>query len=638
MCGLCGFLARGEPFEGHALEPVVARMADTLRHRGPDSGGCWVDPAAGVALGHRRLAIVDLTADGAQPMVSACGRYVFAYNGEVYDHPELRAELEAAGVRFRGRSDTEVLLEAIVRWGVEKALRRANAMLAFALWDRGERVLTLARDRLGKKPLYYGRFGDGVFFASELKALRAHPRFRGEIDRAALAHLVQYSYVPAPASIYREVRKLEPGTFVRIPGAPRTPLPAPVSFWSAREAAERGAAERFAGDEREAEQALHDLLGDAVERRMLSDVPLGALLSGGIDSSTVVALMQARSPARVRTFAIGFREEAFDEAAHARAVAAHLGTEHRELVLGPQQARDVIPRLPVLYDEPFADTSQIPTFLVAKLAREHVTVALSGDGGDELFAGYRRYRSCLSRWAWLARAPAGARRGAAAALAGAAAAAWRAGAPRALGRLGRVADQLGAGSCEELFRRASARCPDAGRFVPGAGSPDGLLHAPERWARLAEPLERMMFLDLAGNLPEDILVKVDRASMGVSLEVRCPILDYRVVELAWRLPIAMKLRGGESKWLLRRVLERYVPRSLFERPKMGFGIPLAAWLRGPLREWAEALLDADRIRREGLLDPGAVREAWAQHLAGFRDHRFLLWNLLSFEAWLDETC
>jgi asparagine synthase (glutamine-hydrolysing) len=530
-----------------------------------------------------------------------------------------------------------VLLEAIARWGAEEALRRANGMLAFALWDRRERELLLARDRVGKKPLYWGRFGDGVCFGSELKALRAHPRFHGEVDPDALAHLVQYSYIPAPASIFRDVRKLEPGTLLRIPAAPRASIPRAVAFWTAREAAERGAAERFAGAEREAEDALHDLLADAVERRMIADVPLGALLSGGIDSSTVVALMQTRGGKPVRTFAIGFREQAFDEAAHARAVAAHLGTDHTELTLGPSQALEVIPLLPALYDEPFADTSQIPTFLVSRMAREHVTVALSGDGGDELFAGYRRYFRCLARWRWLARLPAGARRGAARALAGAAAAAWPAGLPAAAGRLGRVAEQLGAESLEDLFVRASARCPDARRFVPAASSPGGLLHAPERWADLDEPLERMMFLDLASNLPEDILTKVDRASMGVSLEVRCPLLDHRVVELAWRLPVALKARGGESKWILRRVLERYLPRELFDRPKMGFGIPLAAWLRGPLREWAEALLEPGRLRAQGHLDAAAVREVWAQHLAGWRDHRLLLWNLLSFQAWLDET-
>jgi asparagine synthase (glutamine-hydrolysing) len=637
VCGICGYLVRGRGLAAGESEPILSRMADTLRHRGPDSGGTWIDAEAGIALGHRRLAIVDLTPDGAQPMVSSCGRFVLSYNGEIYNFRELRSDLEAEGVRFRGRSDTEVLVEAIARWGIAEALRRANGMLAFAAWDRRARVLTLARDRLGKKPLYWGRFGDAIVFGSELKALRAHPRFRAEIDRDALAHLVQFSYVPAPASIFRGVSKLEPGTWLEIPAEPRATLREATAFWSAREGAERAQAQRFGGDEREAGDALHDLLADAVERRMIADVPLGALLSGGIDSSTVVALMQARSSARVRTFAIGFREQAFDEAAHARAVASHLGTDHTELILTPRDALDVIPRLPALYDEPFADTSQIPTYLVSRMAREHVTVALSGDGGDELFAGYRRYFRCLDRWRWMTRVHPGLRGVAARWLDGTAAAGWRVGAPRAVGRLGRVAEQLGASSLEDLFARASARCPDAGRFVLGSTGRIGLLHAPERWPRLAEPLERLMLLDLAGNLPEDILTKVDRASMGVSLEVRCPILDHRVVEFAWRLPTAFKLRAGVGKWLLRQVLERYVPRELFERPKMGFGVPLAAWLRGPLRDWAEALLDPGRLRRAGYLDADAVRQVWSQHLSGWRDHRLLLWNLLSFQAWCDES-
>jgi asparagine synthase (glutamine-hydrolysing) len=508
-------------------------------------------------------------------------------------------------------------------------------MFAFAAWDRRDRQLVLARDRLGKKPLYYGWQDARFFFGSELKALHAHPDFRPRIDRAALAHLVQYSYVPSPSSIFQGVHKLEAGSLLRVdPSQPRAPL-RPQCFWSAREVAERGAAAPRTGTAEEAERRLDALLLDAVGRRMVSDVPLGALLSGGIDSSTVVALMQAQSDRPVRTFAIGFEEAAYDEADHARAVAQHLGTDHTELTVTPEEARGVIPLLPSLYDEPFADTSQIPTFLVSRMAREHVTVALSGDGGDELFAGYERYARCLARWRGLGWLPGGLRAGLGRALVAAGRLGSRGAAVARLGALDRVAESFEASDVRDLFLRMNARCRDVSALVLDAGVASSPVTDPSRRADLSHPLDWMMFVDLAGHLCDDILVKVDRASMGVGLEVRSPLLDHRVVEFAWRLPRAWKLGDGERKWLLRRVLERYVPRALYDRPKMGFGVPLGDWLRGPLRPWAEDLLAERKLREGGYLRPQAVREVWAQHLAGWRDRRFLLWNLLCFQAWLD---
>ena len=626
MCGLCGFLEVTPRSSAAELGAVVRRMADTLAHRGPDGSGTWTDAANGVALGHRRLAVLDLSPEGAQPMRSACGRIALVYNGEIYNHRELRKELEASGHAFRGHSDTEVLAEAISRWGVAGAVERAQGMFAFAAWDARARRLTLARDRLGKKPLYYGRCSGHFLFASELKALRAHPAFRAELNRDALAFFVRFSYVPAPHSIYAGVHKLPAGSLLTLDSRGEPADGGLRSFWSVRRVVESGAADPFRGSAAEAADALEALLRDAVERRMIADVPLGGLLSGGVDSSTVVALMQACSARPVRTFSIGFRESGHDEAPHARRVAAHLGTDHRELTVTPRDALGVIPRLPELYDEPFADVSQIPTFLLARLARSDVTVALSGDGGDESFAGYPRYFRCLRRWRWLSRIPQRARRGLAAALA--------AGAPV---RLEKLADVLTATGLEELFLRMNARCPASLALVPGGAPPRTVLDDPERWPRVADPLQWMGAVDLDGRLRESILVKVDRASMGVALEVRCPLLDARVVEFAAHLPMALKVRHGRGKWLLREVLARHVPAALVDRPKMGFGVPIGAWLRGPLREWAEALLDAKRLRDAGHLDAALVRSLWSQHLSGRRDRRFLLWNLLMFQSWLEAS-
>ena len=623
MCGICGFIEPEPGAPREALERTAREMAKTLRHRGPDALGTWSDAAGGIALGHTRLAIVDLSPAGAQPMRSASGRYALTYNGELYNFRELRAELAAEGAAFRGESDTEVLLAAIERFGVERALARADGMFAFAVWDAQERELLLARDRIGKKPLYYTLQRGRFLFGSELKALRAHPAFEAEVDPDALGFLVQYSYVPAPHAIYRGVHKLPAGSLLRVRAGRGAPaLDPPVRWWRLEDVALGGAREPFEGSPEAGVDALEALLADAVERRMIADVPLGGLLSGGVDSTAVVALMQARASRPVKTFTIGFEEASHDESADAARVAAHLGTDHQTLVARPRDALELIPELPALYDEPFADTSQIPTALVCRLARRHVTVALSGDGGDELLAGYDRYFACLARWRWLRGVPRGARAVAARVLAALAPV-----------RLEKPSRTLAAGSLADLFVRMNARCADARALVPAARPLASWFDRPASWPPLPDPLARMMWLDAALRLPESILVKVDRASMGVGLEVRCPLLDHRVVELLARMPTAWKVRDGQRKWLLRRVLARHVPPALTERAKRGFGVPLGDWLRGELREWAESLLDERGLREDGLLDAAAVRSVWRGHVTGRRDRRFLLWNLLVFQAW-----
>jgi asparagine synthase (glutamine-hydrolysing) len=634
MCGIAGVYRPGglERGDGQA----VAAMTAALRHRGPDDEGVWADGAAGIALGHRRLSILDLSPLGRQPMASACGRWVLTYNGEVYDHAALRRELEGRGRAFRGRSDTEVLVEAVAEWGVRGALERCNGMFALAAWDRWERVLWLARDRAGEKPLYYGWSGGVFLFGSELKALRAHPAFRGEVDPDALALFLRRKCVPAPRSIYRGVRKLPAGTVLAVRGHGEA---RPDAYWDAAGLAEAAAADPFRGSEADALTELDALLRDAVRLRMEADVPLGAFLSGGIDSSLVVALMQAQSARPVRTFTIGFREGAYDEAGHARAVARHLGTDHTELYVRPRDALELIPRLPELYDEPFADASQLPTVLVASLARRHVTVALSGDGGDELFGGYDHYRWAHRAWRGIGWMPRPLRIRIARGLLAVPVASW----DRLLGgrRIGRrtlgarvhqLAQVLPARDARELFAwfvtdwREGAAAAVPGAF-PGADAGD------DPWPRLRDVRERMMFRDFAAALADDMLVKVDRATMAVSLEGRMPLLDPRVAEFAWRLPVGWKVRGREGKRPLRRLLYRYVPRALVDRPKMGFCTPVDEWLRGPLRAWAESLLDERRLREEGVFDPAPVRRRWAEHLSGAADRRFDLWSVLMFQAW-----
>jgi asparagine synthase (glutamine-hydrolysing) len=649
MCGFAGFIEQSSNAAKGAgsLCAKVTRMCDALAHRGPDDAGMWSDARASLALGFRRLAILDLSPAGHQPMESASGRYVIVFNGEIYNFRELRAELDtlppanagadqhtvfsdAARHRFRGGSDTEVLLAAIEQWGLEAAVRRCTGMFAMALWDRQRRQLQLVRDRLGEKPLYYGKQGDTFLFASELKALRAHDHFRGDIDRDALAKFLRHGYVPGPRSIYRDIFKLPPGTILTLTRSERGHWShaEPTAYWSVQEQLEHAASAPFSGSPQEAVDELDRLLQQTIGDEMVADVPLGAFLSGGVDSSLIVALMQAQSSRPVRTFTIGFHEDRYNEAHHARRIAEHLGTDHTELYVTPREACGVIPELPWLYDEPFADSSQIPTCLVARLARRHVTVSLSGDGGDELFCGYTRYTAMRTFWNVFRLLPRPLR--------------------RALGTSIHTVPTLRAPQSGTLARKiywagrllAAASDEDAYRLVVSTwrnpedvvlGSDAAQSGFPRKQSR---SLQRyMMHADLIGYLPDDILVKVDRATMGVSLESRAPLLDHRIVEFSLKLPLQLLLRNGQTKWLLRQVLYRYVPREMIERPKMGFGVPIDAWLRGPLRDWAEELLDEHRLLQDGFFHPAPVREKWIAHLSGGQNWTAHLWNVLMFQAW-----
>ncbi|OGQ87749.1 MAG: asparagine synthase (glutamine-hydrolyzing) [Deltaproteobacteria bacterium RIFOXYD12_FULL_56_24] len=662
MCGIAGYWGGME--RATALE-LVARMANVIAHRGPDDAGVWVDDATGLALAHRRLSILDLSPAGHQPMVSASGRYVIAFNGEIYNHLDLREALEKRALSpslpltlalspegrgeygWRGHSDTETLLAAIAAWGVEETLKQCVGMFAFALWDRETRNLTLARDRLGEKPLYYGWQGENFLFGSELKALREHPAFRGEIDRDALALYMRHNCIPAPYSIHQGIYKLPPGTWLTLGQGERDVRPR--SYWSAREVAENGQRNLFSGSEAEAQKALDSVLRQAVAGQMLADVPLGAFLSGGVDSSTVVALMQALSDRPAKTFTIGFHEAGYNEAEHAQAVARHLGTEHTELYVTSEQAMAIIPKLPSLYDEPFADSSQIPTFLVSELARRHVTVSLSGEGGDELFGGYNRYFWAKNIWrrvGWLPQSmraalagvlttlPPSAWNGVFKGLARFLPAGWRYANPG--DKLHKLAEILAVRTPEEIYLGLVSHWKHPAEVVHSACEPVTVLTDPARWAALPDLENRMMYLDQMTYLPDDILAKVDRAAMGVSLETRVPLLDHRVVEFAWSLPLSLKIRDGQGKWLLRQVLYNYVPKEMIERPKMGFGIPLDVWLRGPLKDWAETLLDETRLRNEGFFEPLAIRQKWAEHLAGRRNWSYYLWDVLMFQAWSEQ--
>ncbi len=641
MCGIAGLIDRRGASPADALRAHARAMADSLAHRGPDAGEVWVDAEAGVAFGHRRLAIIDLSPTGAQPMTSADGRWTISYNGEVFNYQALRAELEAAGIRFRGASDTEVIVEGCARWGVEATMRRLVGMFAISLWDHAERSLYLVRDRLGIKPLYYGDFAERFIFGSELKALRACPGWTPTLDRDALAAYFRHNYVPTPHCIYREIRKLPPGHILVLRRGERPHLSA---FWDMREVVRQGvaSARKAPLGEDEALARLDELLREAVRLRMIADVPLGAFLSGGIDSSTVVALMQAQSNRPVRTFSIGFREETYDEAQHAKAVATHLGTDHTELYVDPAHALDVIPRLAIWYDEPFADPSQIPTYLVAEMTRRHVTVALSGDGGDEVFAGYNRYFWADLLWRRAARLPRGLRSAAVSAARALSPATWdrlfgvvpaRLRPVQAGDKMHKLAEVLERDRPEAIYLRLVSQWERPEEVVVDGREPKGLLWDAATAELVPDYIARMQYLDTVTYLPDDILTKVDRATMAVSLEGRVPLLDHRVVEFAWTLPLALKVRDGDGKWLLRRLLERYVPRALIERPKMGFGVPIDAWLRGPLRPWAEELLSDRHLAADGLLRPAPIRAMWSEHLSGTRNWQYPLWVVLMFQAW-----
>lgn len=643
MCGLTGYLDGFRERTEEESERTVRDMASTLRHRGPDDSGAWVDAEAGIALGHCRLSIVDLSSAGHQPMCSKDGRFVIAYNGEIYNAVDLARELTDAGCALRGHSDTEVLVEACARWGVEPTIRRLVGMFAFALWDREKRCLVLARDRLGIKPLYWTKCGGTILFASELKGLAAYPGFQADVCRDSLAAFMRFGYVPAPNSIYRGVFKLEPGCLLRLlPGTE----PEISRYWDLRAIALAGVTNPLELRDDEAVEALGNLLGDAVQKRLVSDVPVGAFLSGGLDSSTVVALMRREGATPTKTFTIGFHSREYNEAEHAKAVARHLETEHTELYLTEGDALQVIPDLPHFYDEPFADSSQIPTSLVSRLARGTVTVALSGDGGDELFGGYNRHALGTHVGQNLLNLPGSLRRAASTTLGAVPVGAWRLAESVAMACLpDRVRARHIGDKVQKLARILAVDDPEqaywqlAGLWTEGQPA---LGCSAERtdfafdgrpWPSFGTFAEQMMLRDAEIYLPDDILTKVDRASMAVGLELRVPFLDHRVVEFAWRLPVHMKIRNGRGKWLVRQLLASHVPLKLTERPKAGFAVPIHRWLRTELRDWAENLLSESRLRRDGLLDPAPIRAAWAAHLSGRRDEQHRLWAALMFQAW-----
>lgn len=644
MCGITGFWST--PATEAELLEMLAPMTSALQHRGPDDCGLWCEPAVGIGLGHRRLSIIDLSPQGHQPMFSGSGRYVIVFNGEIYNFEKLRKELDSQV--WRGHSDTEVILAAVEAWGLENAVKRFVGIFAFALWDRAERTLHLVRDHLGVKPLYYGWNNQCLLFASEVRSLRCHPRFHGELNRGAIAAYLRYCYIPAPHSIYCDIYKLEPGTiatFRDASGAFRV-----TRYWSASEAALAGTRQPFNGSAAEAIEQLNALLTEAVGLQMVSDVPLGAFLSGGIDSSLVVSLMQAQSTRPVRSFSIGFTEPKYNEAPYAAEVARHLGTDHTELYVTEEHAQQYVPTIASLYDEPFADPSQLPTFLVSQLAREHVTVSLSGDGGDELFAGYTRYPWADRTWRWMRLLGSPLRHilgtsiskvppATIDALLRPVEGALPAGNKQSTfgNKLHRLCLLMDSADLANFYRNFISYDQDPEKLLMSGREAETCFHSNRDWRALPDYVSQMQCLDSLTYLPDDILVKVDRASMAVGLEARVPLLDHRVFEFAWRLPLSLKMHQGQGKWVLRRLLDRYVPPALVNRPKMGFGVPVGQWLRGPLRDWAESLIDPARLRSGGLLKTEEVSRMWSQHCSGTHDLSQQMWNILMLQSWLDSS-
>lgn len=628
MCGLSGYFNQQKDYASSVSPEVCLKEMNLhIQHRGPDDFGTWYDFESGIGLAHARLAIMELSDLGHQPMSSHCNRFVIAFNGEIYNHLEIRKMLGVLdeSLSWRGNSDTETLLACFSAWGIEKTLKAVVGMFAIALWDKEDEVLTLARDRLGEKPLYWGWCGETLLFGSELKSLKSHPSFNAEIDRGSLALLLRHNYIPAPHCIYKGIEKLCAGQFVQIKNNQRRSNVTPKTYWSINSVVEAGLTQPFSGDDKECVDLLEKTIGEAVSSQMLSDVPLGAFLSGGVDSSTIVSLMARQSTVPVRTFSIGFDEPGYNEAVYAKEVAQHLGTQHSELYVTAQDALNLIPRLPEIYCEPFADSSQLPTFLVSKMAKQHVTVALSGDGGDELFGGYNPYQFAPKVWSKMKFIPLPVRQLLNKVISG-----------QVLpDKLNKLLIVLPAKDREVFYSMLISHWQEPEQIVKGSKPLSTLINKPERWPKVDNFEHWMMAMDVGQYMPDDILVKVDRAAMANSLETRVPLLDHRVVELAWQLPLNMKIRNGVGKWALREVLYRHVPREIIERPKKGFSIPLAQWLRGPLREWAEELLQKRRLESEGYFIVSPVRNAWEEHLDGKKDNARKLWSILMFQAWLE---
>jgi asparagine synthase (glutamine-hydrolysing) len=649
MCGFAGFICGSGVLPFSEWPVILQRMGDTIRHRGPDDDGIWLDTDAGIGLSHRRLSILDLSPAGHQPMFSTSGRYVIAYNGEIYNHLKIRQQLDNLGLAtaWRGHSDTETLLAGFDAWGIEDTIKKSTGMFAIAVWDKQNRSLTLIRDRLGEKPLYYGWQGNNFLFGSELKTLKAHPSFHAKIDRNSIALMMRHNNIPAPYSIYQDIKKLLPGSFLTVSLENRDAQV--IRYWDARQVVADGLANPFVGSPEDSVNALDKILGHAVKQQMISDVPIGAFLSGGIDSSIIVALMQSQSSRPIHTFTIGFNEAEYNEAEHAKKVANHLGTDHTELYVSDQQAQDVILRLPSLYCEPFSDSSQIPTFLVSQMARKHVSVTLSGDAGDELFSGYDRYVRGERLWNRLTTLPITLRSALAKIITSLPIQTWNSivNPLRFLlstnlvqanvgAKLHKGAAVIAAQTSAELYRLLVSHWTESHHLVLGSADVSTVLTDAALQPQTNNFVHQMMALDMLSYLPDDILTKVDRAAMGVSLETRVPLLDHRVVEFAWQLPLNYKLHNGIGKWPLREVLYKYVPKELIERPKMGFGVPIDSWLRGPLRDWAEDLISESRLRHEGYFNPLPIREKWSEHLSGKGNWQYHLWDILMFQAWLIE--